>query len=146
MGLSRPLFGFICFSWCIGTIIIGLQFSIRIGNQKEELKYCSFYDLVDRKSPTPSENRVTIWSEKAKVCPGIRTRPARTESHCSTACATTMALGLTSWMDTCRRIQRPSSNVGIRPENDTLIFLNTFILVTYLELRKIFLNSHLTRF
>ena len=60
MGLYPPLFGFIYFSWCIGTIIIGLQFSIRIGNRKEELKYCSFYDLFDRKSPTPSENRVTI--------------------------------------------------------------------------------------
>ena len=24
MGLSRPLFGFIFFTWCIGTIIIGL--------------------------------------------------------------------------------------------------------------------------
>ena len=31
-------------------------FFIRIGNQKEELKYCSFYGLFDRKSPTPSEN------------------------------------------------------------------------------------------
>ena len=59
------------FSWCIGTIIIGLQFSIRIGNRKEELKYCSFYDLFDRKSPTPSKNRVTIWSKKPKFVPGF---------------------------------------------------------------------------
>ena len=51
-----------------------------IGSRKEEGRVCStFYDLSDS------------ISDKSQVRPKIRTRLARTECHCSTACATTAA-------------------------------------------------------
>ena len=44
------------------------QCLIRIRNRKKNgsITHCLVYDLINRKSPTPSKNRATIWSEKSK--------------------------------------------------------------------------------
>ena len=47
---------------------------------------------LTEKAPRPARIERQSDLKKAKVCPGIQTRPAQTESHCSTACATTAAL------------------------------------------------------
>ena len=54
-----------------------------IGNRKEEGRVCTVLLHVIRKSPTPSENRLTAISElkKAKVKPRIQTWPAQPECH-----------------------------------------------------------------
>ena len=65
-----------------------------IGNKKEERRVCTILLHIIRKSPTPSENRLTAilnW-KKAKVWPGIWTRPVQTECHRSTTCATTTSI------------------------------------------------------
>ena len=65
-----------------------------IGDRKQERRRKSrLYSLFFRKSLAPSENTFTaILNQKSQVCPGIQTRLARTECHCSTACATTITL------------------------------------------------------
>ena len=42
-----------------------------IGNRKEERWCLSFYDTFLREKPTPSENRLTAFLEKAKFVPGL---------------------------------------------------------------------------
>ena len=95
MGLSRPLFGF------ISLLVHWLQL----------MDWHTIIDNEDRKQERRIEVSLIVWSktsliEKAQrparmetVCvkshgrPGIRTRPARIETCCSTACATTAAQG-----------------------------------------------------
>ena len=90
-GLSRPFFG------CISLLVKCLQLT----------DWHTIIDNEDRKQERRIEVSLIVWSktsliEKAQyparietVCrkshgwPGIRTRPARTETCCSTACATT---------------------------------------------------------
>ena len=52
-----------------------------------------FYSSFFRKSPTPSKNRACdqFWTGKSQVGPGIWTRLARTDCHCSSTWATAAA-------------------------------------------------------
>ena len=64
-----------------------------VGNSKEEGREITVLLHVIRKSPTPSENRLTAilnW-KKAEVLPGIQTWPAQTECQRYATCATTIS-------------------------------------------------------
>ena len=92
--LSWPLFGFLFFSWCIGTINWFTMFN-QDRKQKEEWKYHSLSGLWPRsqKKPNAQRERVTIWSgKKPKFVPGFEPGPLGQKCNCSTACATTRAL------------------------------------------------------
>lgn len=94
MGLSKTAFVYPLFSLWMSTIEIGFQCSLRIGNgDRSGNIYCFMvYDIFIRKGTMPSNNRMTIRPKKVNACTGIRTRLARKESHCYTACNTTAAL------------------------------------------------------
>jgi len=85
--------GLYSISWCIATTS---QCIIKIGSRKKNrrITHSLVYELNQR--PMSSENWATILSEWAEVRPGIRTRLAQAESHCSTACTTTAALTATT--------------------------------------------------
>ena len=68
LGLWQPFLNFL-FSFLGGLVqLIGSQCLIRIGNREKNggITHCLVYDLVNRKSPTPSKNRATMWSEKSQ--------------------------------------------------------------------------------
>ena len=78
----------------LGSLLILQSANFDIGDRKQERRrksmYATLYFSFFRKSPVPSKSRfATILHQKSSVRLGIQTRLARTECHCSTACATT---------------------------------------------------------
>ena len=74
------------------------------------------------------KNRVTVWTEKAKV----RTRPAQAKSHCSTTCNTTLELLqalyiCTSALTLNYRLHSPTVQLKIYTLTDTSFTSNVFI-------------------
>ena len=59
-----------------------------VGNRKEEVRLCTISILETAKDPLRLDWQ-QLPIEKPLVRPGIQTRPAQTESHRSTTCATT---------------------------------------------------------
>ena len=98
MGLSRPLVWFFTFSWFILLLQL-INFILANDDRKEERRRKSMLHSINRKMPTPSENRYDSNFElkKAFLHPEIRTRPAQTDCHCSTTCATTTSA--VSWFN-----------------------------------------------
>ena len=86
--LIWPLLGFVSFlSTSLVTTDKFTSLQI-IGIRREEKSLAPFYDTAIRKSTIARKSKC-LNQKIAKVQTGIWTWPTRTESHCSTTCATT---------------------------------------------------------
>ena len=93
-------FGILLF-FLVHITIYSYSLAMVIGSMKEEGRVCisSIHRSLEKGQP----QQYQFWTGKNQVDPGIRTRLARTDCHCSTACATSATLDL-SQLQPCWKV------------------------------------------